>query len=187
EKYQRETGDYELPFEALLDHTRHLEERFSIDANEKPAMLEMLRSTMAVAHELVKFGWTLCRAARGSTFITSDAPLTAFSRRGDKALIGAGFGLPNAEVTFPISPEVCLLLRHGVRDGRMTVGKRFVGEINKRTAFHAHRIVIARYASQAIAGLVRRASITLNRPRIDKQYMVDRFRRELSAKIKSQG
>jgi uncharacterized protein YcbX len=62
-----------------------------------------------------------------------------------------------------------------------------VAEINKRTAFHAQRIVIARYASQATARLVRRASITLNRPRIDKQYMIDRFRSELSAKIKSQG
>jgi Protein of unknown function (DUF4238) len=187
EKYRRETGNHELPFETLLDHARHLEERFSVDANEKPAMLEMLRSTMAVPYELVKFGWTLCRAARGSTFITSDGPFTAFSRRGDKALVGAGFGLPNAEVSFPVSPEVCLLLRRGVGDGRMVVGKKFVAEINKRTAFHAQRIVIARYASQATARLVRRASITLNRPRIDKQYMIDRFRSELSAKIKSQG
>ncbi len=106
--------------------------------------------------------------------ITSDAPLTIFSRRGSRAAFGGGLALPDTEVTFPISPSVCLLLDRSRNLRRRRVSEKLAREINRRTAFGAERFVIANIRSKAIDRLVQEAARTRSTPKLDPEVIRQR-------------
>ncbi len=139
-----------------------------------------LALSMQIADELAgtfaTMSWCLCRALSGACFITSDAPVCKFLKTGEgRGLFGGGLGHPAAQVTFPLSPEACLLLDWTHRQHRIRVGRQFVDEVNRRTAFHAERWVIPSHRSTAMASLVTESSKTRTMPKIDR----DRIRNVL--------
>lgn len=169
-EHERLTGKASVPtLEEMIEILRNVENRFEIEVNRENSLIESIKLSETIAGELLKMNWCLCRAPTGSFFVTSDTPLCVIVRTDvDKALLGAGFALPSCEVTFPISPYVCLLLdkRHSKR--RMAVGKQFVREANKRMAAIAERLVISPYRSDTVASLVDKYSFTRQLPKIDR-------------------
>lgn len=167
---ERLSGRPNIPTaEEMVDSLRNVEQRFEVKVNGKRSLIESFKLSERVATELFKLNWCLCRAPTGTFFVTSDTPLCAFARTGrDRALVGAGFGLPNVEVTFPISPTVCLLLDQRHKKQRMAVGKQFVREANSRMAAIAERLVISAYRSDTVAALVTKYSFTRQLPKIDR-------------------
>jgi Protein of unknown function (DUF4238) len=147
--------------EEMVDSLRNVEERFEIKVNRQRSLIESFKLSERIAAELFKLNWCFCRAPTGTFFVTSDTPLCPFARTGpNRALFGAGFGRPNVEVTFPISPTLCLLLDRQHKKERMSVGKQFVREANNRTATIAERFVISAYRSDTVATLVTKYSFT---------------------------
>lgn len=92
EAYERDTGEkLDIGFEDLQEAFRSFEDRFRITANEKEAQKLSLKQTLAFVPILLQMNWCLCRAARGSYFITSDAPVCPFVlERDGTAIVGAG-------------------------------------------------------------------------------------------------
>jgi uncharacterized protein DUF4238 len=181
---ERLTGRPNIPsVEEMVENLRNVEERFEIKVNRKRSLVDSFKLSESVAAELFKMNWCLCRAPTGAFFVTSDTPLCVFARTGaDRALLGAGFGLPNAEVTFPISPTVCLLLDRRHKKGRMAVGKQFVREANNRMAMIAERLVISAYRSDTVAALVAKHSFTRQLPKIDQSKFGNIFQQRLKAR-----
>jgi hypothetical protein len=137
-----------------------------------------------VAELLAKMNWCLCRASGISKFITSDSPLCVFSEKaGGKALFGAGFGLPNVEVYFPISPSYCLRLENRQMQRRATVSRHFVDEANRRTAANAERYVISNRSSAKIAALTAEFGFTRSLPKLDRKIVSDIMGRRLRANL----
>lgn len=178
---QRAAGvDVGLPIDEFRELLRDLHKHVKIEPNEKVALAYSLSVTAEVRDQLLTMNWCLCTSPEGSSFVTSDAPLTILSRRGPLARFGGGLALPTTEVTFPISPRVCLLLDRRRIQSRRRVSRTVVSDINRRTAFNAERFVIAHLRSKAIERLVQEAARTRSLPKLDPQvlrHQIDRFAR----------
>lgn len=181
---ERLSGRPNIPtVEEMIDSLRNVEERFEIKVNRERSLIESFKLSERIAAELFKLNWCLCRAPTGTFFVTSDTPLCPFAPTGpDRALLGAGFGLPNVEVTFPISPTLCLLLDQRHDKERMSVGKQFVREANIRMAAIAERIVISAYRSDTVAALVTKYSFTRQLPKIDRPMFGRIYQQRLRAR-----
>jgi uncharacterized protein DUF4238 len=169
--------------EEMVDNLRNVEERFEIEVNRESSLIDSFRLAERIAAELFYMNWCLCYAPTRTFFVTSDTPLCIFARTSrDKALLGAGVGLPNAIVTFPISPNVCLLLDRRHTNARMAVGKQFVRAANHRMVANAERLIISAYTSETIANLVHKYSFTRQLPKIDRSTLGTIYQQRLRAR-----
>lgn len=155
--------------EELIESLRNVEERFTILVNPKSALAQSLSVAPAIADQLLGMNWCLCKAPADSFFLTSDTPVCVFCPGSKGALFGAGFGLPNAEVTFPISPSVCLRLDRRHHQHRIAGGHAFVRVVNNRMAVHAERYLISNSGTRSVEALVRKFSFTRKRPKLDRK------------------
>jgi hypothetical protein len=174
-----ETGEDLGTVEEVQDTLSAFPTRVRITANEKEAQKLALRHTEDVIHFfLYTFNWCLCRAPQGSFFITSDTPVCMFVRVDrDKAIFGSGFGRWGAQITFPLSPEVCLLLDRQRKVRRMAVSVAMVREFNWRMAYHAERFVISPYRTKEVAAMVEKARETRQMPKLERDEFTAELRR----------
>jgi hypothetical protein len=181
----RSEGRYEgIDTNEFLESLAHVESRFTVKANPKFALGQSLRMVPTVAGLLSKMNWCLCRAPDNSNFITSDSPLCVFARRpGGKAILGAGFGLPNVEVYFPYSPKHCLRLENRQMQHRAAVSSHFVDDANRRMAANAERYVISSRSTAKVAALIERYEFTRSRPKLDRNIVSDIMGRRLRANL----
>jgi len=114
-------------------------------------------------------------------FIIGDCPLNVFVPVGSKAIFGGGLARETVEVTFPLSPLACLRLDRKRGPSRRRVGKAFVHDINRRTAFTAERFVISTHATRRVAEWVRTGAITVGRPKTDSNALSRTFRAKMAA------
>ncbi len=92
--------------------------------------------------------WRLVEAPEGSEFITSDVPVNIFCPDGPSVGLDDGLMPSNAEVTFPVSPRMCLVGRRDrARSGSCSPG---VLEVNQRQARAAERFVYFRKQTSAV-------------------------------------
>jgi hypothetical protein len=84
--------------------------------------------------------------------------------------------LPQVEVSFPISPGVCLLLDNVHGQQRRRLAGTVVDELNRRTVCSAERFVISPIRTRQIAGLVKEFAHTRGRPKMDRDEMVAALR-----------
>lgn len=154
----------------------NFDENFTVKIDAKYATLSPLAQADAVCNELKKMYWCLCSAPKEWDFITSDSPVVVRFRKGDGVAFGGGFGHPTAQVTFPISPRVCLYLSRTFNRKAVAVNPTFVKNANRRTAINAERYVFASQLSEGIEKLAKKYSVTRKQPRLDKGEMVEDMR-----------
>jgi hypothetical protein len=92
------------------------------------------------------------------------------------AILGGGYALPNAEVTFPLSPVKCLYLDRRHTQKYRAISKNFLREINKRTAWVADMFLISHIKTRSVAKLNKWASRSLGRPKLDKNELFKMFK-----------
>lgn len=88
--------------------------------------------------------WCLSTAPPASEFISCDSPLVVVFREGNKMGLGGGFGHPNVEVSFPLSPQVCLTLDRRTNLKRKILGDNAVLELNGQAVAVAERYIFFR-------------------------------------------
>lgn len=91
--------------------------------------------------------------------------------------IGAGYVLKNAEVSFPFSLAKCLYLDWRHAEKYRAISKNFIKEINKRNAWAADRFLISHIKTYYNANLNKWASLSMNRPKLDKKELFELFKR----------
>ena len=89
---------------------------------------------------------------------------------------GGGFGHPTAEVTFPISPNVCIGLTRYNKYKALSVDSEFVKKVNRRMALNAERYVFSHELKKGIESLVKKNSFTRQLPRVDKEEILANLR-----------
>ena len=180
EEFRKEKQiDKNITAEVLKNHIMKFEAEFKISFDKKYATGLSLNSSIDIFEQLMNMNWCLCRAPSNVYFITRDCPLVCFVLN-DKgaATFGGGFGLPQAEVTFPLSPTKCLYLSRQHTQKYRAMSKTFLKKINKRTAWAAERIVISYFKNNYVENLNELASISLNLPKMDKESLIDAFRKK---------
>lgn len=104
---------------------------------------------------LPKMNWQLMTAPRGTFFITCDSPLVPFLlKKNGMAQVGGGFLNKDCEVTFPISPQVCLVLSWRNIPRRRRPSAKMVVDINRRTAYSAGRFIYSPHECRMVRELV---------------------------------
>ena len=167
-----------MTLEQLKVALSRVEEHVTIEMVGKYPMALSILTTEVVREQLVAMNWCLCDAPTGAFFVTSDTPLNVFSRKGNKALFGAGFALPNVEVAFPISPNLCAFASRAHQPRRRRCAASFVTEINRRAICMAERFVVAPYKTRQISSLVEEFKGTRVQPRVDRGRVAQRYRQQ---------
>lgn len=182
EKYlshlEKEKGKDKIQsIEELQNILNNCEENFIVSMSKKPAMAMSLLLTDEVNRQLLDMNWCICRAPHDSFFITCDSPLVCFvPDKNGMATLGGGFGLPNAEVTFPLSPDKCLYLDRKHTQSYRAVSKKMVREINRRTAWIAERFIISKIKTNYVKRILEASSVTIKMPKMDKKKLIQIFK-----------
>ena len=168
ESHRRDTGEDLGSLEDLREWLQMVGDRFRLRVNPKVALGSSLAQVDAITPYLRSLNWCLCRASSDEPFVTSDSPVCVFAPMGGgQAVFGAGFARPRVQITFPISPSVCLLLDRQHSVGRMAVGSARTRELNWKTAWNAERFVIAAHKSSRVHALVDECKVTRTLPKVD--------------------
>jgi hypothetical protein len=165
-----------LTVEIFQNHLNELEARYKISFDRKYATGVSLMTSIAIFKELINMNWCLCRAPSNMYFITSDSPLVCFVLNNDgSAVFGGGFRLPNAEITFPLSPNKCLYLDKKHTHHYRAISSKVLKEINKRTAWAAERFIISPTKNNYVHALNNWASESRNFPKMDRKKLFKEF------------
>jgi hypothetical protein len=180
ERYEREHPDSPASsLEDLQTSFTNVEERFELSMNRQAAMLISLTCSHGIAEELATMHWELIHLSTDDQFVTCDAPLVSFaSDNSGRAVFGAGYGLSQAEVSFPVSPSSCLFLHRWAPGNSVVPNRAFVREMNKRTVRMAERFVISQKPSSEAKELTKRFAYTTNLPKLNREQffrMIDKF------------
>ena len=158
------TADY------LQEFYENPEKKFKLSIHKQLAMLSSIELARDIFHELENMNWCLCRA-QSDMFITSDAPVVPYYLRYDGLpQLGSGFGLPNVEVSIPISSELCIFLTRTRQQNYRAVNRNFIVEINRRTAWNAEEYIISSRQTELIDRLVVWSAGSTTQPKIDKDW-----------------
>jgi Protein of unknown function (DUF4238) len=170
--------------EEFLDSIRNLEKHFKVVVNREASVAESFKLAPRLVRELHEMEWWLCDAPPGKFLITSDTPLCAYVPTSEtKGIFGSGLGLKNVELSFPISPRVCLLLhRHGGGERRGRFTSNIVRCMNARMVTTAERFVFSPQQSSRVARLIRASRP--QQPKLDRNVFGSETRRRLRSRLK---
>ncbi len=176
ERYKKTATDKVPSFEEIQESLLKFEENYEVEADSKAALIQSIEVAGPICDVLLKMHWCLCTAPRGQFFITGDTPLTVFAQMNKRQAIFSGLGLPQAEVSFPVSPTVCLFLNRRRPQRYRRVSEQFVRKINRKTAWMAERYVISTRQTKAVAAWVAEAALTRGMPKVDPAVIGKRFK-----------
>ena len=165
-----------LTKEELREMVLNFDEHFTVKIDRKSATFSPLAHADAIYNELTKMYWCLCTGPEEWNFLTSDSPVVVRFGKGNGIAFGGGFGHPTAQVTFPISPRVCVYLSRNHRWKVVPVDSTFVKNANRRTAINAERYVFASQIIEGIEKLAKKYSFTRKQPRLDKNEVIENMR-----------
>jgi len=96
------------------------------------------------AQKIFKFGWIFLLAPSGTSFITSDSP--CFVIDDNESNIDKGFLSYNANIVFPLRPDICLMINNNKSQGIsfFELDKQNVRRMNKIFMENAYSAVLAR-------------------------------------------
>ena len=141
----------------------------TITTQRHVAMAFSMLQADEAASALRGYNWCLCLAPEGKFFVTSDCPVNVFRMaEPGQAQFGAGLLLPGTQISFPISPSVCISLDRAHTQRRRRVTDRFVEQRNRRTACMAERFVISPHRTRGIERIVTEFAYTRNQPKLDR-------------------
>ncbi|MEI8015198.1 MAG: DUF4238 domain-containing protein [Nitrospira sp.] len=165
-----------LTKEQIREQLLNFDEHFIVKFDQKYVTFSPMVHSDAIFTELKKMFWCLSTAPAGMHFITSDSPVVVRFKKGDGAGFGGGFGHPTAEVTFPISPTVCLWLSRHNRYKALPITSESVKNMNRRMAINSERYVFAHELRNGTESLVKKHSFTRQQPRLDKDEVIESIR-----------
>jgi hypothetical protein len=144
-----------LSVEEMEKYLSDPEQYFNVSFNRRLAMALSLMNVIVKLEILPTLHWAVCRTHGGTPFVTSDCPVVAFAPVGDgKVVFNAYWYSPGLEVSFPVSPRVCLFMRRRPQQVSRAVSEVFVKEINRRTAYAAERFVYSSLSCNYLRRLV---------------------------------
>jgi hypothetical protein len=116
-----------------------------------------LSTVFEVAPDFVPFlynmNWAFLVAPAGSCFVTSDNPVSWVDPTPRPHFLGHGLAMPNIELTFPLSPNLCLMGTWREFIGREETNSDVVNQANWRRVISATRFVFANSESAALRAL----------------------------------
>lgn len=167
----------DMSYESFCTTLAMPKERFRINIDEKQSLMNSLFMSETIYKQLQKMTLCVHEIKNSNFFVTSDNPVNIFVPfPNNQAIFGGGIGLSNVEVSFPLTPTICLRLGYK-NHGRYKVADfRFIEEVNKRLIANANKYIISPYKSNRILKLLKELKSFYNKPVIDTEVMKNRFK-----------
>jgi len=121
-----------------------LEEDYDLVVPNEYFLKFMIEGLTDIATHIHEIGWVFLISTPKSQFITSDDPYVMYRqhRTNEPFWIGPGIKIKGTEITFPLTPKVCLLMSPSYQGLRSrTIDQKIVREINLRTASRSRRFL----------------------------------------------
>lgn len=155
----------EWSLDEAIEALRTVEERVRLKIVNKYPLVASLQQTDAIVRELRSMYWSFGIVTGDKFYVTGDTPVCVFLPfEGGTASFGGGFGNPRVQVTFPLSPQRCLVLSHSPDQTPLRLA-----EVNRRTAHVAERFIISPVESSQVAALLERTRSTRRLPKMDRE------------------
>ncbi|OGX22663.1 MAG: hypothetical protein A2Y00_04390 [Omnitrophica WOR_2 bacterium GWF2_43_52] len=175
---QKEDKDPRLTYDEFLQVISDPKKGVYVEVNEKHAIGESLLFAEVFHRKIVDLDWHVRIATKEHFFITSDAPVTIFTPLpNNQVIFGGGLGLPTVQLTFPLSPKVCLHLDRNPIGSVERAGASYINEINCRSVYMAERFVISPFCSNRIKKFVEKYSATYKAPKINAEEIINMFKK----------
>jgi len=146
-----------LPLETFRNALKDLPQELKAILENPPdtvALKTILLRTETIIPHLLERNWCLCTAPDNAFFVTSDTPLSIFDPKKDRPFFFGGFKERTAEVAFPLSPRVCLVLSHTRTQRVCRASEQLVGKINRMTIAMAERYVLSPFKTKSLQRLI---------------------------------
>jgi hypothetical protein len=136
-------GESPLTYDDLERAVKAVAEgRVRSEQTQNTKILQSVRVVDIILPLLAQRRWSTLVAAPGSEFITSDCPVALHWSDGRQpGFYGPGFGLPETDVTMPISKRMLLLGRYEGASTRREISREQVANLNTRCIAAAERFV----------------------------------------------
>ena len=137
--------DGDVTYEELKQF--HEEGNYRIELDTGYHLQMEMKGVDAILPLLARRGWAFCRAPKDSGgFVTSDHPVSLIWAKGQNPgqFYSPGFGLPDTEIVFPLSPRIALLGAFEIADSVHEINEAMVAGVNACTINFATRQVYAR-------------------------------------------
>lgn len=172
-----EGKDWKITFEEFSQLMSDPLKYATVQVNEKYAIGDSLLTSETVYYVLMGMYWGIAHIGGDHFFITNDAPLNIFVQTDkDRAIFGGGISSPKAEISFPLSPKLCLRIMHKPIKRYYRAYADFVNEINKRTIYSAEQYVISPFRSNRIHKIVKEFAASYGKPKIDAELIKQKFK-----------
>ena len=166
----RPPGEAHPDFETMRPYLEDPEKHFHIRMNPNLGLAYSLMLTDLFIDTVRHMHWSLVDGPSGSFFISSDAPVAVFAPAPDGRIALAGnLASPLLEVSFPLTPERCLLLRKSPGQHRWRCGRESVHELNRRQALMAGRYLFSHVNTGYVQGLCDEFKKTLDSKKVDDE------------------
>ena len=117
------------------------------------AIMVNLHAALSFARIILEMGWTLLVPGADCSFIMSDVPVN-LTVPGDPPLFQGAMAHERLELTMPITPRTCLLMRHVDGPDVVSVDREIVEMVNLRQVRGADIMVFSGQDDEAIAQLI---------------------------------
>jgi Protein of unknown function (DUF4238) len=158
----------------LQDHMVNFEKYYIMQSSEKYALVAGLKQAIPIHKHMLSMVPQLMVVPNGNFFATSDSPVNVFASRNDGvALFGAGFGLANVQIFFPISPTLGLYLSRERKPPLVRTSGRRIIDLNRRCVYMAERFVFSPHRSARIARHIKEFASTRGAERLDTKVIAE--------------
>jgi hypothetical protein len=169
--------DNVISFEEFVDWNRNPKKHFSYIINEKHMLDFSFKHIDTFYAHLKSMNWCICSIKGNNFFITCDAPLNVFSLNSlRQSYFGTGFGLQNVEVVFPLTPKLCIRMRHTPLPLFEKIESAYVNAINQRSIYMAEQYIFSTYKSNRILKFIKNYANTYKAPKVNKEEIKKKIR-----------
>lgn len=181
EKFCRDTGNQNnVSFEEFLKINKDptLGSQYLISITEDAVKGHSFGKVDIIDKYLSNMNWALLLTMDEDYFMTNDCPLNIFCLDIDgMAIFGGGIGLPNVEITLPLSPLVCLRIDKKSGTNTKTIDARYVREINRRICHMADSYVFSAYKNNTLTKIMLEFADSHKLPKIDIASLKEMFKK----------
>ncbi len=128
---------------------RILNNYYTIRADPSVSLIPILHSSHTPASLLFQMRWAFAIAPEGATFPTTDFPVFWTDPTAKPPDVGVGLAAPNIQLTFPISPKLCLLASWRGCEGMLKISRELFEKVNQHIRYPTSRFAFSQTRSGA--------------------------------------
>lgn len=117
---------------------------YDVKIPQEYSILSMIDNAQQMSNIISKMHWSFLKSSDQDLLLTSDNPVVIVDPNGESNFLGPGYLNKNIELTFPLTPNLCLLATWKNDPDRFhNIDRYTVANTNDRTIRYSHKYVFS--------------------------------------------